>query len=193
MPDEPQNTPTNDPKPEPRPADDFKPITSQDELNRLVGERVARERAKYADYDDVKAKAEAHDAALEAAKSDADKAIDAARKEGESAAEQRANARVVRAEAKAAAGGRFHDPEVAVRLLDLSDVAVKDDGSVPADSLKAKLDELAEKHPYLLATNGEKPRPAPDRHQGGGGSTAKGGLIGLSGDELYERMHKKPA
>lgn len=38
-------------------ADEFKPITSQDDLNKVISDRVARERAKYADYKDVKAKA----------------------------------------------------------------------------------------------------------------------------------------
>ena len=40
-----------------QPTGDFKPITSQDDLNRIIGERVARAKAKYADYEDVKAKA----------------------------------------------------------------------------------------------------------------------------------------
>jgi hypothetical protein len=35
----------------------FKPITSQEDLNRVITERVNRERAKFADYKDVKAKA----------------------------------------------------------------------------------------------------------------------------------------
>lgn len=39
-------------------GDGFKPITSQDELNRIIGDRVARERSRFADYDDLKAKAE---------------------------------------------------------------------------------------------------------------------------------------
>ena len=36
-------------------AEEFKPITSQDDLNRIIGERVKR--AKPADYDDLKTKA----------------------------------------------------------------------------------------------------------------------------------------
>lgn len=36
-------------------ADEFKPITSQDELNEALKDRLARERAKYADYKDLKA------------------------------------------------------------------------------------------------------------------------------------------
>lgn len=38
-------------------ADEFKPITSQNDLNRVIDERLKRERAKFADYKDVKAKA----------------------------------------------------------------------------------------------------------------------------------------
>lgn len=53
---------------------------TQDEVNRLVGERVARERGKYADYEDLKAKAEKYDEAQEAAKSELDKAREAAEK-----------------------------------------------------------------------------------------------------------------
>lgn len=38
-------------------GDEFTPITSQDDLNRVLDDRLKRERAKYADYKDVKAKA----------------------------------------------------------------------------------------------------------------------------------------
>lgn len=35
----------------------FEPITTQDALNRVIGDRIARARAPFADYDDLKAKA----------------------------------------------------------------------------------------------------------------------------------------
>lgn len=38
-------------------ADEFKPITSQQELNDALKDRLTRERAKYKDYNDIKAKA----------------------------------------------------------------------------------------------------------------------------------------
>lgn len=38
-------------------ADEFKPITSQEEFERTLGKRLERERAKFADYDDLKSKA----------------------------------------------------------------------------------------------------------------------------------------
>jgi hypothetical protein len=52
---------------------EFKPITSQDELNRALADRLARERAKYADYKDVKAKADRLDQIEAANKTEAEK------------------------------------------------------------------------------------------------------------------------
>lgn len=37
---------------------DFQPIESQEALDRIIGERLAREREKYADYDNLKAVAQ---------------------------------------------------------------------------------------------------------------------------------------
>ena len=53
-------------------ADEFKPITSQEELNRIVGERVKR--AKPADYDDLKAKAAKLDEIEKANQTEAERA-----------------------------------------------------------------------------------------------------------------------
>lgn len=55
-------------------ADEFKPITSQDDLNKVIADRVARERAKYADYKDVKAKAARLDEIEQANQTEAEKA-----------------------------------------------------------------------------------------------------------------------
>ena len=44
------------------------------EMDAIIGDRLKRERAKYSDYDDLKAKATAYDAAEEANKSDLQKA-----------------------------------------------------------------------------------------------------------------------
>ena len=54
-------------------ADEFKPITSQDDLNKVIADRVARERAKYADYKDVKAKAAKLDEYEQANQTEAEK------------------------------------------------------------------------------------------------------------------------
>lgn len=57
-------------------GDEFKPITSQDDLNRVLDARLKREREKYADYKDVKAKASRLDEIEQANKSEIDKAMD---------------------------------------------------------------------------------------------------------------------
>ena len=62
----------------------FEPITSQEDLDRLLGDRVKRERAKYADYDELKAKASQLDALSEASQTETEKATNRATKaEGE--------------------------------------------------------------------------------------------------------------
>ena len=52
---------------------EFKPITTQDDLNRVLADRIKRERDKYADYKDVKAKADRLDSLEAANKSEAEK------------------------------------------------------------------------------------------------------------------------
>lgn len=43
---------------------DFKPITSKDEFERILGKRLHRERAKFADYDDLKTKVTEQEATI---------------------------------------------------------------------------------------------------------------------------------
>ncbi len=52
----PQTTPDSEAAPAPA-APEFQAITSQEDLDRIIGDRVARERRKYADYEDLKARA----------------------------------------------------------------------------------------------------------------------------------------
>lgn len=56
----------------------FTPPATQDELNRIVAERVARERGKYADYNDLKAKAAKFDEIDAQSKSEVEKATEKA-------------------------------------------------------------------------------------------------------------------
>jgi hypothetical protein len=61
-------------------AEKFAPITSQEDLDRLVGDRVKRERSKYADYDDLKVKASQLDQLAEASQTETEKATSRATK-----------------------------------------------------------------------------------------------------------------
>lgn len=51
---------------------------TQAEVNAMVSERLKRERAKYADYDDLKTKAQKYDESVEASKSELQKATEQA-------------------------------------------------------------------------------------------------------------------
>lgn len=47
---------------------------TQAEMDAIIGDRLKRERAKYADYEEIKAKADQYDASIEASKTDLQKA-----------------------------------------------------------------------------------------------------------------------
>lgn len=147
----------------------YAPPATQADLDRIIGERLAREREKYADYTDLKAKAEAHDKALADAMSEQEKAVAKARDEGKAEVQEAANQRLVRAEARVmAATAKFRDPADAVAFLDLSKVEVNDSGEVDAKAITDQLKTLAETKPYLV-DDGKKPPPRSDPSQGGGG------------------------
>ena len=81
-----------------------------------------------------------------------------ARAEARREAQDAANARVVRAEVKAAAAGKLADPADAHRFLDLSQFEVDDDGNVDQDELDDAIGELLSKKPYLAAAQGPQRR-----------------------------------
>lgn len=66
--------------------DEFTPITSQEELERVLGKRLERERAKFADYEEAKQKASQFDELQESQKSEVQK-----ERERAEAAERRAS------------------------------------------------------------------------------------------------------
>ncbi|AGK78629.1 hypothetical protein SFUL_3711 [Streptomyces microflavus DSM 40593] len=59
------------------------------------------------------------------------------------------NARIVRAEVKAAAAGKLADPADAPRYIDLSKIKVGDDGEPDAKQIKKAIEELLKERPYL--------------------------------------------
>ncbi|MFP3156331.1 hypothetical protein LQZ18_18285 [Lachnospiraceae bacterium ZAX-1] len=83
-------------------GNEFTPIATQEELNRVIGERIARERSKYAGFEDLKAKAEKLDAMEEASRTELEKATKRAQElEAKlSAKEQEDKIRVLRSEAE---------------------------------------------------------------------------------------------
>jgi hypothetical protein len=64
----------------------------------------------------------------------------------------KANARIVRAEIKAAAAGKFADPADAFAFLDPAKFEVSEDGEVDADEISDAIEELLTRKPHLAAT-----------------------------------------
>ena len=64
----------NNPSGDTPPTDEFKAITSQEDLNKVLDERLKRERAKFADYKDLKTKAARLDEIEQANQTEAEKA-----------------------------------------------------------------------------------------------------------------------
>lgn len=137
----------------------------------------------------------AQDAARQATLSEHEKAIEKARQEAEAAGRNDERSKAVRrilvAEVRAAAGGRMADPADAVRLIDIDDFVVDDDGEPDPKQISAAIDALLKAKPYLAAKpNGSSDddgqtmrRSFPDLGQGRRQGTPKPSI--QSGAELY--------
>ena len=136
----------------------FEPIVSQEALDKIIQARIARERAKFADYDELKAKAEKLREFEESQKTEAQKA-----QERLEAAEKRAaelELKATRAEVAAAKG-------------------------VPAELLKGSTqEELEASADALIAFRGEVKQPALQPIPGEGPS----GPLPLNGDGIESAL-----
>lgn len=158
---------------------EFKAPASQEDFDRMVADRLTRERAKFADYDEIKKKAADFDKVKAEAMTEQEKAVAAARSEGEQTATEKANARVVKAEAKALAGAKkFRDPADAVAFVDLSKVAVDADGEPDGAAITKLLDELATKKPYLIDDGKKVTVPPAKGLKSGAASEDTSGMTG---------------
>lgn len=165
----------------------------------LDGERSARREAEKARKaaERKAADLESRLAKLEGAKkTDHEKELEKARNEAKEAgtkeATAKANARILRAEIKSAAAGKLADPADALRLLDLDDFEVDDDGEVDAKAITKAIAELVKDKPYLAAGSAGKPKPgSADGGARGGSSDAN---VGPGSDRLrraYAASSKK--
>ena len=75
MPENTENVATTENATQGAPADKERTFT-QAEMDAIIGDRLKRERAKYADYDELAQKAKAYDEATEASKSELQKAVE---------------------------------------------------------------------------------------------------------------------
>ena len=150
-------TPATEPKGEdaPEPQADEKKF-SQADLDRIISGRLA----KYADYDDVKAKAQALE---DASATETERAVKQARREAETETSQKWGTRLARSAFDAAAGRRNPDfnTDEALEYVDLSKF-VGADGEPDAAAIKAAVERLV-----------PAPADGPPSFDGGARSTAK--------------------
>lgn len=151
-------------------GDEQKPGTfSQADVDRMIAERLKRERDKFKDYNDLKAKASQHDQAEEAKKTAEQRAQEAAQ-----IAQERANQmllRLVRSEIRALAADKFADPDDPGGFLDPTRYA-NPDGEVDVDAIRGDLDDLLARKPHLGKPEPGPRAPAPNRAQGSSGTGA---------------------
>ena len=169
----------------------YTPPASQADLDRIVESRLARERNKlssqYADYDEIKAKAEKHDALEAELGSTADKAAKAARDEERAKILGESIPRVVRAEFKAAAKGVLSADQLTALLEDLDLTKyVTDKGDADEGKIEKKVTAFAP------AGGGGNGKTSPPRALGQGNhqqATPKPGDAGRAAAE--KRFGKK--
>ena len=149
----------------------FTPITSQADLDRIVGSRIAQERAKFEDYAALKAKAAQFDAYEEDQKTELQKLQDSL---------MAADARAVEAEAKAAA-------EELQRLR----AEIAGSSGVPLAAVSGETEaEIKASVDQLLAWRGDRGLGPGAHHKTGSGTkeTVKSGSV-ASGRDLYKQTH----
>lgn len=160
--------------PEPTPPTPAEPPAdktfTQADLDRIVADRLARQKAQFGDYDALKAKAAEFDQMAEQNRTEAEKAVAAARKEGFTEAQQRANDRYLKAKVHALAAKDFADPADAVRLADLSKYQPDENGEFDEAAIMADLAETLQAKPYLAAQS--------PGFQGSGGGGPRGARPG---------------
>lgn len=125
-------------------AEAGKKALDRERAARKAAAREARElKAKVAELEAKQAAGAQQDQAQQ----DAEKA----RRDAEAAATAKANARILRSEIKAAAGGKLNDPADAVAHIDLTQFEPDADGEFDSAEIAEAISDLIKKKPYLAA------------------------------------------
>lgn len=105
----------------------------------------------------------------EADMSEQDRAVAQARREGADEVTSAYRTRLLNAEIRARAAGRFANPEVALKLVDVGDKGFDDEGEINASAIDAEITRLLKDEPYLAAKATTTPPPDFDGGKGSGG------------------------
>lgn len=148
MSEDPTITPPADPEPTPpAPAEDrtFK----QEDVDRIVRDRLARQKAQFSDYEDLQAKASQFDELQQASKTELQKATeraDAAEK-AKKDFQERVTESLLRSAVVVEATKRDVDADVAVAMIDRGTIEFDDTGT--PTNIASVMDSLLEAKPFL--------------------------------------------
>lgn len=161
---------------------------TQADVDRIVRDRLARQKAQFGDYDDLKTKAAEFDKIAESQKSELEKAQERATKaEAEAqATQERAQRLLTDASLQAAAAGKLADP-TDVALIDRTAIEYGEDGA--PTNVAALVDALIESKPHLAAQG----RKVVDVNSGAQGTTPHAklddaALMGLSDGDFLKAL-----
>jgi hypothetical protein len=159
---------------------------TQSDVDRIVKERLARQKAQFGDYEDLKAKASQFDEIAESQKSELEKANErAAKAEAETQAVQERAARLLTdAALTAAAAGKLADP-TDVALIDRGAIEYGDDGA--PTNVAALVDSLIETKPHLAAST-RKVVDIDGGARGGATSMDDAALMALPDDQFLKAL-----
>ena len=167
-------------------------LLTQEQVDRIVKDRVARERAKLGDVAELQRKASEFDRLAEAQKSELEKATEKAVRETEERVRTETEGawkkRILRSEVKVAAAGKLNDPADALAHLDLSAFEVDDDGNADEAAIASAIDKLLEDKPYLGAGATARQRPT---REFDAGTRTNGSTLPLNGDPLTRDLELK--
>ncbi|MDF1596956.1 MAG: hypothetical protein P1T08_12830 [Acidimicrobiia bacterium] len=165
---------------------------TQEDLDRVVADRLRRERSKYADYDDLKAKASEFDKAQEEQKTELEKATEraAAAEKAKADTDQRIKDALTRSMVITRAATKdIHDLDAAWRLLDTSTIEYGEDGQPTAKSVDEAIDVLVTEKPYLKKVAGTGSGDQGLRG-GGSGTITRDDLKSMSPEDV-EKAHNE--
>lgn len=121
---------------------------TQSDVDKIVQERLAR--AKPADYDELKAKAQRLDEIEEANATEQEKALKQAREETRAEVTAQFQAERVADKIEVAASGKFHDVQDArLRLSGRVDEFISEDGTINTEAIASALDKVLDESPHL--------------------------------------------
>jgi len=151
---------------------------TQGDLDRIVTDRVAREKAKYVGFDDFKAKATKFDESEAAKAPELERIRTAALKEGGDAARAELTHERVLDKIEVAAAGKFTDIEDArLHLAKRVDEFIGKDGAIDATAISAAVKKPLTEKPHLAAkTSTTVPSPGWVGIGAGGSSTGDEGV-----------------